>query len=151
MSGDINHDIQEIVAQLLIDLAQGSDVEMADDWPVYESKMPDSPDNAICIYNSEGFLGGRSQPDGQTQEKYGIQIKVRSKLLDGYVKLKHIGSTFDQQLVPMSVIIDTDEYTITSMKRMSSIIPLGMDATSRRSTWVLNFLASITRTIGSDI
>lgn len=144
MTGRLNFSPAEILRQLLIDLALGSLVGDNDDWPIYTGSMPDTPDDCICTYDTDGRMMGRVQTDGEIQEQYGIQIGVRSRsVVDGFVKAQRICSTLDKIVYRAEVDVQLDTYRVNSIRRVTTVVALGAEPTSRRRRWTVNVLISI--------
>ena len=60
MSGNLDESPAKIIRKMLIDLDVVG-LESADhDWPCYYNYLPNSPTNAISIYDPEGRTSGRS-------------------------------------------------------------------------------------------
>ena len=151
MSGKLDHAPAQIIQQLLIDLGLATDIASAAAWPVYYSDHPNQPDDSICVYNTDARLQGRSQVEGETQEFYGIQVRVRSaSVLNGYNKCQAIASAFDLQVLRTEVTmvtIPSASYLVQSVTRTSSVISLGVEnPTSRRRLYTLNAMVSIRMT-----
>jgi len=79
MPGTLTHSPSDIVRQLLVNLALGVDptTDETSDWPIYESREPDLPDDCITVYNTADKLQGRTMTDGETQGQEGIQVRIR--------------------------------------------------------------------------
>lgn len=65
-------------------------------WPVYCGLLPDSPDNAIAVFDTTGISQGKAHVTGETFWNYGIQVMVRSKTESvGSAKVLAIYSDFE--------------------------------------------------------
>ena len=107
MSSNLNHPPGQVIQQLLIDFDLASDVADGVEWPVYYSNHPDSPDDSICVRDTEGFKDGRLMTSGEVIIHYGFQVMVRSaNLVDGYVKAKRICVVFDEEVYQEVVELD---------------------------------------------
>lgn len=145
MSGVLHHPPSDVIQQLLIDLAQASLVGDAEAWPVYALQMPDTPEDCVCVYDTEGVLDGTVMNDGTECEHYGIQIRVRSEgAVDGYVKATQIKRALDRGVNRNTVTLDVDDYTVHAVKRTSGVLPIGMDPGSRRRNWTINAIVALT-------
>lgn len=141
------HSAAEIVAQLLIDLAQGTLPSANGSWPVYDAAEPNTPDNAITVYDTTPQMQGRTQVDGVHQQHHGIQIRIRSQThVIGNRKAEEVQATLDQTVYQNRVTLDGTTYIVQSIGRTSGIIPLGADsATSKRRAFTINGTVPITR------
>jgi hypothetical protein len=133
-----------IIRQLMLDLALASQISDNDDWPVFDSNMPDRPDDCIIVTDTDSLLDGRTQFDGETQEHFGFQVKIRSKgPVEGYRKLAEIAASFDDSVLKFPVDVGANSYTVQSITRRSGIIKMGKESVSARNLWSLNCTASI--------
>lgn len=137
MSGQLDHTPAEILREVLIDLGEVTAVDDQASWPCYHQQMPDSPDNCVCIYTTQGTTQGRTF-DGEVQEHYGLQIKVRSSGTGGYAKLRRILNALDA-LIRTTVYIGNTTYFVQSFNRTTDTLPLGREKkTSDRFLYTLN-------------
>jgi hypothetical protein len=122
------------------------------DWPMYSTFLPDMPDNAICIYDTQGELQGRSLRSGNVHDFFGVNIKVRSgDAKIGMDMCLFIQSSLDSLYrwevdIPDSLNdLLSDVYVIQNASRKSSIMVLGKETgTDRiRNVFTLNYLLSI--------
>jgi len=151
MSGQLDHQPAEIVSQLLIDLGHGATVASGSAWPVYQLNLPDTPDNVIAVSDTDGRLQGRVHPTGHTEQKYGIQIRIRAQTIPlGRNKGNAIALALDEDVYRDTVIIDSDTYLVQAIHKTSQLLFLGPEPTSRRFLWSLNAIASISlETLGT--
>ena len=136
----------EIVRQLLIVQGAVTSVELNQPWPCFVSSMPDAPDNCVCIYDTNSQKLGRLHRGLEVIERPGIMVHVRAaRYIDGFQQARKIEEIFDQVL-RMTVDMGTDdgEFTIHSISRSGSIIPMGTEPESkkRRELFSLNVLLS---------
>src|SRR5687768_852739 len=87
-----SHSPAEVVAQMLIDLGEGSDPASDGAWPCgYSSEPADLPDNRITVYDTTGADFGGSMIDGELWGTFGIQVRVRAATHGvGWTKLQGI-------------------------------------------------------------
>lgn len=149
----LTHTPAEVLRQLLIDLGVAFKSNSYVDWSCFVSMEPDNvrtPDNIITIYDTQGQFDGRLQINGEIQEQYGNQIRVRAKAYNvGYKKATDIAQRLDQLVVANQVTVITPQatktYTVHCAQRTSSVLPLGADPdNSERDLFTLNYLTSIT-------
>jgi hypothetical protein len=143
MSGSLDHFPADILRQLLIDLRVGSDVT-ATDWPTFSQKEPDSPDNAITVFDTMGRDLGRTNPDMVRSERYGIQVRVRGGDINATgVRARSIAMALDS-VVRRPVTMDATSYLVLGFVRTGPVLRLGVDApSSGRWIFVVNGLASL--------
>ncbi len=101
-------------------------------YPVFVGSMPDSPDNAVCVYDTEGFKDGRDMRNKQSIIHPGYQVRVRG--LDhptGYAKIRDIQRLLDT-LGSFVVVIDGTRYTIAAITQVSGILSLGEEPEAKR-------------------
>lgn len=135
-----------VIADLLVmlDLADGFDTD--GQWPVYDSTFgeKDGQPDGICVYNTEGILERRSLRTGHAQERYGIQIAIRSvDYVEGRKKARAIIDAFEEVSKLDVIAEDHDEVvTIQTISRKGSLIDMPEDEQQRRKC-VVNFLVCI--------
>jgi len=145
VSGNLNHSQAKIIAKLIIDLGHGITpvVGSTTEWQVYSSHEPDSPTNAITVYDTAGRQAGRLF-NGETQAMNGFQLRIRSDLqTDGRGKIEDIKEAFDKDVKRAVVHVGESWYVVHSIARTTEIIPLGVDSATRRRTWTLNAVTAI--------
>ena len=144
MSGSLTHSPADIIGQLLIDLAIGTDSQSAD-WSVFIQSEPDEPDECITVYDTANVLQGRVQPTGETQEQHGIQIRVRAGTYPtGWAIANSICVKLDTQVNRDIVTIEGSTYNVHSVDRTSGPFHIGKDAPlGKREVFTINATASI--------
>ena len=141
MSGSLTHAPNKVLRSVLIDLGAGTLPSAASTWPIGLGQSSDKPDNAIVIFNTTGKNEGRRQNDGQMQERYGVQILVRSgSEAVGYAKANEIAVLLDESTENVSnITIDSSNYTIYGVDRTGTINPLGKnEPVSNRNHFTIN-------------
>lgn len=144
MSGSLAHSPAEIIGQLLIDLAIGTDSQSAD-WSVFIGSEPDEPDESITVYDTANILQGTAMPTGETQEQHGIQIRVRAGTRPtGWALANSIVTKLDTQVNQDIVTIGATSYNVHSVDRTSGPFPIGKESPlSKREIFTINATASI--------
>jgi hypothetical protein len=144
MSGSLAHSPAEIIGQLLIDLAIGTDSQSAD-WSVFIQSEPNDPDECITVYDTANVIQGRVQPTGETQEQHGIQIRVRAGTFPtGWAIANSICRKLDTEVNQDTVTIGATSYNVHSVDRTSGPFPLGKESPqSKRELFTINATASI--------
>lgn len=133
-----------IIRQLMLDLALASQISDNDDWPVFDTNMPDRPDDCIVVTDTDPLLHGRTHVDGETQEHFGIQVKIRTKSpVLGYQKLAAISHSFDKDILRFPVDVGPNHYTVQAVSRRTGIIKMGKEPVSARHLWAINCITSI--------
>lgn len=142
MSGILNHPPSKVIRQLLINLGLCSNGAT---WPVYATNHPETPDDSVAVFDVTGTTQGRVHDTGETQDFYGIQVRIRSASQDaGYTKARAIMDAFDLQVGLDSVTVDTDDYMVYAITRSSDLLSLGYESpTSRRKLFTLNVKVSL--------
>ena len=146
MSGTLSHSPARIIAELLVNLSVGTSVT-DDDWAAFAGVMPDLPDSAIAVFNSESVLFGSSMIDGEVFTHHGVQIQIRDALHeDGFVRANLIATTLDA-VDDNSVTVGASTYTIHAFARTGDVLHLGKEVEqSKRDLFSLNGIAEITKT-----
>lgn len=107
-------------------------VSPSGDWPVFVAHLPDSPDDAICVYDTPGVREGRMQKTGESVGKPGWQVRVRSiEHGDGIIKISQIARYFDTVLRE-PVAIGAYNYVIQAITQTGTILPLGQNNDEKR-------------------
>ena len=147
MPGTLDHTPADIVRELLIGLALGTDPDDSGAWPVFSPNEPDLPDEMIAVSDTQGRDGGRTAPDNERAEHQGIQVMVRGKTSPrGWVKANAIAIALDT-VWNRNVTMDSSEYTVYGIMRTGNVLPLGKAVPeSRRWMFSINAIVSISKT-----
>lgn len=130
----------EILMQYLVDEEIVTDPEEELDWPCFVNVLPDSPDNAVCAYDTEAMPDGRLQNTGETIEHPGVMFRVRSSTFPvAFEKAKELAGEFD--VIDKDVV---DDFIILSVTR-GPVVRVGQDET-RRESLTINVLTTIKET-----
>jgi hypothetical protein len=136
----------EVICQLLIDLNLATDVESSTSWPCYVSFLPDTPDEAICVYDTAGKLDGRIMSSGEQIEHPGIQIRIRGPAyIDLWNKVSDIADGLASQR-RVSVAIDSAQvYFVHNISQTGAVIPMGIEEEGdrRRHHFVMNAVVTL--------
>ncbi len=142
---DLLHSPANVLAQLLVDMGQGTAPEESDAWPVYTAKEPNLPDNCITCYDTSPREDGRVHTDGERQEHQGVQVRVRARTHPaGYAKIRALATALDQYVYQALVSLDGAEYLLWSVSRTGGILSLGVDSpNTRRVLFTLNAVLTV--------
>ena len=145
MSGLLQHLPSDIVRHLINDKGEGTLPSLNGAWPVFATKLPDVPDEALCVYDSESLLEGRTMTNGETQEHYGIQVRLRAvSPAIGYHKAHLLASRMDLNVLRDLVTLEGIPYLVHAITRRGGILPIGPESGSTiRVGFTINFTASI--------
>lgn len=147
MSGALSHSPALIIRKLLVDLGQATEPSDSKSWPAYAGQEPDTPDEAITVYATEGRLFGRHMTDGEVQEQYGVQVRIRSQEENtGYAKANDIAIALDQAVYLDTVTIGTKQYLVWALHRAGCVHRLGKAPNTQRSIHTINAYATIRQT-----
>jgi len=143
---DLLHSPADIVRQLLVDIGTASLPTSNTYWPASTDQELDSPDDTITLYDTVGRIDGVTQPDGEIDEHYGFQIRLRSSQhTTGYRKLLGIRKYLAANVQNVTVNVDGTSYRVWSVTNLSSVNRLGKDlANSRRRLFTLNGTVVVT-------
>lgn len=108
-------------------------------WPVFVSHMPDTPDNAVCVYDTSGNRDGRIMRTGENIDKPGWQIRVRATGYPlAYNKILSL-SRYVGTVRNLGVVINGETYTIYSVTKTGTPLSLGQEPdVKRRDAVTLN-------------
>jgi len=145
MTGTLTHSPADIVRSLLVDLGHGTVPSAGSTWPVFVGNEPNSPDDAITVYDTTSRMDGRTQVDGQQHEHHGVQIRIRNgNHVDGYTKARAIAVALDETAYQNTVTISSTSYTVQCVSRVGGVIALGKDTpNTRRNLFTINALVSV--------
>ena len=133
----------DVIRQLLIDLGIGSE---SSNWPIFVSFFPDTPDNAICVYDTAGILDGRLMRSGVQIVHPGIQVQVRgSDYIATESKVWEIALGLDAQKKSV-VDVEGNNHIIHNISRNSPFhLGIQESADRRRHLYSLNALVTLNR------
>lgn len=138
-----------MVAYVIEQLEKMTDPSDRDEWPLYDSHLPDGDNvevNCGAIYDTPGVSDQRSMT-GEQSEHPGIQLRIRARdRATAYAKIEDVASTLDEVAFGTITIGDL-EYRIQNVSRTSQIVTLGIDS-KRRVSLTVNFLLTIRELTG---
>jgi len=141
------HSPARVIRQHLKESSLVTDETDLGEWPSYVGSMPDTedtPDDAICIYDTAGMKDGRSMRSGQVWIHEGWMIHVRSSDYDvGRDKAKELFEHLSREVSDVLVTIEAAVYQIVSVSMTSGIFSLGESETRNRRSFSLNGIVSI--------
>lgn len=148
MSGELYHSQAYIIRQLMIDRGLVTHPDDEEEWPCNFNSLPEEPDNALVITDTEGRAQGRVFT-GYLTEKHGIQIRSRSAdVVSGFVKLTRILNSLSRVNNEEVVIMEdtgtgTTSYLVQTLTPTSPVVRLGREAEGGRYEWTLNLVISL--------
>lgn len=143
----LTHSPAEIVRQLLIDLSLGTNILTSTSlWPVFATSEPDTPDNVITIYDTQGTDGGRSMIDGEFLTHYGFQVRIRSKNhIVGWIKTDMIRHYLAHSVYQKIVHVENNSYLIQAIEKIGNVLAIGKETSiSKRNLFTLNATIPLT-------
>ncbi len=134
----LNHDsIAKLLAEALR-LQPG--FEEFSDLGIFYSLRPAAPVRCITIYDNGGFLDGRDM-DGKTIEFPGIQFVVRDS--DPNEAYRLIRSIWTWSESKFSLALGDSGLSLKSIKKTSTILPMGIEDKSLAQLYSLNVQVTI--------
>lgn len=126
----------EVVAQLIVDLGLGT-ATLTDDWAVFATGEPDSPDNVITVYDTTPFMDGRTH-DGKLQGMPGIQVRIRARdPRNGWKKSKNI--EYQLSIVYQRIVHRTNRYMVHALNGFGGVLVIGKETgVSKRNLFTIN-------------
>lgn len=132
----------DIIYQLLVNLELGS---VEGEWPISVGLLPDTPDEAICVYDTAGRPDGRLMSTGERIDHPGIQIRVKGKDYPTvYQKIKTIATTLDRQAAVSIAFSEEEAYIIDNVSRTGDILPVGIEEVDGRRCHHFTLNATLT-------
>lgn len=125
----LNHSPAEILAQHLYGTGVVTDPVDEGAWPAYVGHLDDSPDDAVCVYDTTGTQDGRDQNTGETFDHPGIQVRVRGfDYVEAYKKAAKLEAELDKVKQSAVTLYDSDgagtTYNIHAATRTTPAAPL---------------------------
>ena len=119
------HSPAMILRAALVDMGKGTFPLSNGIWPLYVGQFPDTPDEAVGVFDTSGQRDGRTQVDGIVHSHPGIQLRIRSnQYTSGYQKANELRIAL-QTIKGKIVTIDTVQYTILVVSQIGDILSLG--------------------------
>lgn len=148
MSGALTHSPSHIVVYLLEDAGLASLPSSGNDWPAFNARGTDTPDNQIVVSGTSPEKKGRIQVSGVTVEHYGIQFKVRATDYEtAWAKIEAIKNQVETSVKRKSLTVDASTYLIHAFARRSGPIYLGLEPEeTARDLFTANYVVSIVQT-----
>ena len=144
MAGTLTHSPADVLRRVLIALAQGTDPSDNGAWPIYASREPNLPDNAITVYDTQGRDDGRRQTDGERMEHFGFQVRTRAiDFPTGYTKARAVAVVMDKNIYDEAVTLDSTNYLLHSVSRTTDVLYIGDDPASRRALFTVNGVLTV--------
>lgn len=152
------HSPAQIIQQVLIDLAVGTDPEPWEDeeaavalgdaaaWPVFSVSEPSRPDNVITVYDTSPQFDGSAMVTGETWFHYGFQVRIRAALhQSGFAKMNAIHKALDEDVYNRVVTLPDDDtqYLIQSISGTMPLVIGKETPASKRDLFTINGLATI--------
>lgn len=147
MAQTLKHSPAEIVRKLLLDLGLGvaaawtAGKYTGSPWPVFDAGMPDAPDNAIAITDTQGRGFGYSQPTPEALGFGGFQVMVRAKdHRTGWLRADAIYRGF-LGVVNLVVALPGDDaasYEVNGIPDIGDVLPIGTEQSTKRHLFTIN-------------
>lgn len=134
----------QVIRKMLLDLAVVS-AHTASEWATFVSFLPEKPDKAICVYDSQGSQDGRIQKTGERVDHPGIQVMVRgTDYEETYEKANTVATTLDAQKNVSVAFPDPETYTVHNVSRSSTVLSLGMEEYGSKRLFYFSINAVVT-------
>lgn len=139
----------DVIAQFLIDENLASS-DIAAEWHVYVSFLPQEPNGALCIYDTSGKMDGRIMRTGEQIVHPGIQVMVRhANYVTAWNKADALARAFDA-VRKTSVALDSENnYILHNVSRTGDIMHVGaeLEGDRRRHLFTVNAIVTIETTV----
>lgn len=140
----------EIIRQLLVDLELVQDSQDAT-WSAFVGFLPDSPDCAVCVYDTEGRPDGRIMGSGEQIEHPGIQIRIRGPVYRTvWDKVKEIADALSANSGVTVAFESEDAYLVHNISRTGGIMTLGVEVQGSRRNHNFAINAVVTLSYDTD-
>lgn len=116
-----------------------------DDWPLFSSHLPDGINSCGCMYDTTGIRDGRIMSTGEMVEHHGIQLTIRAAEYEaGRAKAEEIALALDATYNGSISIESGVDFELQNVKRMSSVVALGLEIDSKRNyLFTVDFLVTL--------
>ena len=150
----LTHSPADVIRWLLISLGLGVDPNSTPPlaWPVYATGEPSALDNIIRCHDTEGQLDGKTMPDAEVCQHFGVQVMVRSSSHPiGWAKINAIVTLLDKvsqadvtvPVIPAPANLPSKRYLVWSVSR-KAIIPLGKGSPNdKQNRFTVNLLVPV--------
>lgn len=108
-------------------------------WPLYVASLPDDPNKAACLTDTEGKLAARYLDSGGNKKMYGIQLRTRATVYTDAIAAAFWAENLWENVSMKAVSVGSNSYTIDTIIQTSPILAMGYDA-KRRANFSLNAL-----------
>lgn len=142
MSDELALTPADLLAWVLEDRRIGRSHLDPGDWPVWVSGMPDEPDNAIAVYDTDPLEDGRLM-EGETLLHPGVQVQVRgTDRREAHAKMEEVRVLCDKLLGEV-VTTETQSWRIQEASITSGPVSLGREEETRRYIHTINVLLTL--------
>lgn len=119
------------------------------DWACYSEGEPDLPDRCVTVYTTQGTDDGRLMTDGELQQHYGVQVRVRAdRHAVGYAKAAAIRALISDRaggLYDYAVTLDGTSYLVHCAAKVGQVLALGKEVPkTKRSLFTVNATITVT-------
>jgi len=115
-------------------------------WPAYTDSMPDVPDRAVSVHDTQGRDAGRIHPDGSRAEFFGVMVRVRAESFPaGWGKARAVAEWMDAVLSAAVTAPDGTAYVVHSVNRTGDVNVLGPGPDGRRFLFTVNATCVVRR------
>jgi len=119
--------------------------KLTGDWQAFISFLPDSPNNAIVVYDTAGKVDGRIMKTGERITHPGIQIGIRGANYSALVlKVLEIAEALDNAKRTLIAVDSETTYILHNASRTGDIIPVGVEEVGDRRRHLFTINATIT-------
>ena len=133
----------DILYQALLDLGL---IESSGRWTGYVSFLPNTPDDAVCVYDTAGRIDARLMLTGEQIVHPGVQVRVRGLSYSAvWEKANEIALAMDG-LGRIDVALSSSEaYTLINVSRTGDIVPVGIEEENgrRRHHFTINAVITL--------
>lgn len=140
----IEHTGAEVLMNHLISTGVVSRSGSGRPWPATFNHMPEQPNDAVALYDTQGRMDGRMMRSGTVVEFPGVMVRIRSKTYSAGAQIAfRIIQKIDAILNAIVVVGAAEkQYKIDSVQRTSSLLPLGQEEGGSRELISINGLIS---------
>jgi hypothetical protein len=129
-----------LISQDVVRVPAGGGPPYAEAWV---GTLPGGAPYGVGLFDTTGVADGRLQGTGRDVHHYGIQCLVRGPYEQAYTLAQQITQTLTAA-ARAAVTIGAATATIHSILLQSGPTAVGLDPTTNRPQWTVNYLATIT-------
>lgn len=119
------------------------------EWSSFIGYMPETPDSAVCFYDTQGMMDGRIMRTGEKIVHPGVMIRFRSRSYGGAWDKATLARDALDALSWASVDFQDETWLIQCVSRTSDVVSMGLDPADdrRRHNFTINAIMTLRKDV----